>query len=87
MNSRGLVYHDWNAFNGDVEGLSKDEMVKKAVKECSYKDKSVLLMHNIPGKDAVIEALPSIVTKLKEKGYRFAKLDGTVKPYQFAKAE
>ena len=87
MNSRGLVYHDWNAFNGDVEGANKTEMIHKAVKECSYTDKSVLLMHNIPGKDAVIESLPEIVKQLNAKGYRFATLDGTVKPFQFAKVE
>ena len=87
MNSRGLVYHDWNAFNGDVEGANKAEMVQRAVKECSYTDKSVLLMHNVPGKDAVIESLPEIVKQLNAKGYRFATLDGTVKPFQFAKVE
>lgn len=83
MNSRGLIYHDWNAFNGDTDGLIKEQMISKAVTESSYKNKSVLLIHDTPGKKDVIDTLPSIILKLREKGYRFDVLDETVKPIQF----
>lgn len=83
LNSRGIVYHDWNAYDGDCDGFSKDQMIQKAVKESGYKNKSILLMHNIPKKGDVIKALPEIVGQLKNKGYRFDVLDGTVEPIQF----
>ncbi len=86
MTSRGMVYYDWNAYNGDCDGASKTEMVEKAVRESSYKNKSIVLMHNIPAKDQVIEVLPKIISPLRKKGYEFHALDGTVEPIQFVKA-
>ena len=86
MTSRGMVYYDWNAYNGDCDGFSKSEMIEKAVKESSYRNKSIVLMHNIPKKEQVIETLPSIVKPLGEKGYVFEALDGTVEPIQFVKS-
>lgn len=85
MTSRGMVYYDWNAYNGDCDGFSKKEMVAKAVKESGYRDKSIVLMHNIPNKDQVIETLPKIVNQLKKEGYACKALEGTVEPIQFIK--
>ncbi|MDO5409045.1 MAG: N-acetylmuramoyl-L-alanine amidase [Lachnospiraceae bacterium] len=85
VKSEGLVYYDWNAFTGDTEGFSASQMVSKAVKECSYNNKSILLMHDVPGKHTVVEALPRILSELKSKGYEFRALDKNVKPIQFEK--
>lgn len=85
VKSEGLVYYDWNAFTGDTDGMSKSEMISKAVKESSYNNKTILLMHDVPGKDAVVEALPEILRQLQEKGYEFRALDKDVLPIQFAK--
>lgn len=85
VKSEGLVYYDWNAFTGDTDGMSKSEMISKAVKESSYNNKTILLMHDVPGKDAVVEALPEILSQLQAKGYEFRALDKEVLPIQFAK--
>lgn len=85
VNSEGLVYYDWNAFTGDTEGMSRSEMVSKAVTECSYNNKAILLMHDVPGRDTVVEALPEILKQLQDKGYEFRALDKDVKPIQFEK--
>lgn len=85
VKSEGLVYYDWNAFTGDTEGKSKSQMVQKAIKESSYNNKTILLMHDVPGKDAVVEALPEILAGLKKEGYQFRALDKNVVPIQFAK--
>lgn len=87
VKSEGLVYFDWNAFTGDTEGKSKSEMVSKAVKECGYNNKAILLMHDVPGKDTVVEALPEILSQLQKKGYEFRALDKDVVPIQFEKAD
>lgn len=85
VKSEGLVYYDWNAFTGDTDGLSRSEMISKAVKECSYNNKAILLMHDVPGKDTVVDALPDILKSLQGKGYEFRALDKNVKPIQFEK--
>lgn len=87
VTDEGLVYYDWNAFTGDTEGLSKSEMITKAVKECGYNNKAILLMHDVPGRDRVVEALPDILSALQDKGYEFRALDKNVKPIQFEKPE
>ena len=85
MTSRGMVYYDWNAYNGDCDGFSKSEMIAKAVRESSYRNKSIVLMHNIPKKEQVLEVLPEIIGKLRSKDYVFEPIDGTVEPIQFIK--
>lgn len=83
MNRRGFIYHDWNAHNGDSEGYGPDAQVERAVREVSYGNRKIVLMHNTPDKDSVIDVLPRIVNQLKEKGYRFDVIDETVRPVQF----
>lgn len=87
MDRRGFIYHDWNAHNGDSESVPPEKQAELAIEEASLGSKSVILMHNTPDKDATIEALPKIVTKLKELGYRFDILDETVRPFQFVSPE
>ena len=87
MTRRGFIYHDWNAYNGDSDGYGYDAQIEKAVTEASYNDKSVILLHNTPGKDIVIDTLYEIIPKLRDMGYRFDVLNETVKPLQFIKSE
>lgn len=84
MNSRGFVYQDWNAYDGGCDGYSIDSMIYSAVNECTSQDKSVLLMHDTKAQSFILDTLPSIISQIKEAGYRFDVLDGTVKPIQFA---
>lgn len=83
MNRRGYVYHDWNASNGDAEGNTKAEQIKVTLAECRANKRSVILMHDTPDKEVVIETLPEIVNTLKKEGYHFERLDETIMPIQF----
>lgn len=87
MTRRGFIYHDWNAYNGDSDGNGYDAQIHKAITETCYNDKSVILLHNTPDKDTVIDTMYKIIPKLRDKGYRFDVLDETVKPIQFIKEE
>lgn len=84
MQERGLVYFDWNAYDGDCDGYDQSAMIERAVKESSYSDHSILLMHNIPGKNTVIHALPEIIRQLDAQGHHFPALDESVKTVQFS---
>lgn len=83
VKEKGLIYYDWNAFIGDTENLSTLEMIAKAVKESSYNNKTILLMHDAPDKEDDLDALSQILSALQEKGYQFRKLDPGVLPIQF----
>lgn len=87
MNYRGFVYHDWNAYDGGCDNYSINGMISKAVGEASAHDKGVLLMHDTKAQSFILQTLPDIISQLKSQGYRFDKLDGTVKPYQFETVE
>lgn len=85
MTNDGYIYHDWNASNGDSEGYDDAGQVARALEECRTSGRAVLLMHNTPDKDMVIDVLPQIVNQLKAEGYRFAVLEATTEPIQFIK--
>lgn len=84
VKNRGLIYHDWNAYDGDCDGYTGDDLIKRAVTECSYTDRAILLMHNIPGKETVIESMPEIIRQLRDAGYRFETMNDDMKPIQFS---
>lgn len=84
VKNRGLIYHDWNAYDGDCDGYTGDDLIKRAVTECSYTDRAILLMHNIPGKETVIESMPEIIRQLRDAGYRFEAMSDDMKPVQFS---
>ena len=87
MMRRGYVFHDWNASNGDSDGLSPWEETEKAIYECESQNRSILLMHDASGKAQVVDSLAPIVTRLLADGYQFELLDETVKPIQFSTLE
>lgn len=84
MESLGLQYYDWNAYDGDCDGYQGQALVDKAVQESSYEEKSILLMHDMLDKPTVITSLPALIEQLQAKGYRFLPLDPSVEPIQFA---
>lgn len=80
----GLTHYDWNAFSGDADGMKGKRMTDRAIRESSYRDNSILLTHDAPDKDSLIEGLPAIVKAMRDKGYHWSLLDETVKPIQFS---
>lgn len=83
MNYRGFVYYDWNAYDGGCDNYSIDGMISKAVREASAHDKGILLMHDTKAQSFILQTLPDIISQLRSQGYRFDRLDASVKPYQF----
>ena len=75
---RGYQYYDWNASNGDGNAnLSSDTLVETALREIGEQNTIMMLMHDGAGNKATVEALPAIITALKEKGYVFKTIDAS----------
>lgn len=73
LNENNIVNVDWNALNGDAETQTPTvEFEMERIKETTQnKNSIVILMHDSETKEATVEALPQIITYLKEQGYEF----------------
>lgn len=84
MTRRGYVYHDWNVDSSDMYGSeSAADLASRTVEACGWYEKNVVLLNNGSSNESTTEAVRTIVDKLSKDGYRFAALDGTVKPFTF----
>ena len=85
VRDRGIVYFDWNSFDGDVEGKKGQELIDQTIKQVNENTHSILLMHDMPSTAFVHDALPTIIERLKADGYKFELLNENSPPRQFAK--
>lgn len=77
IKKKGYTSYDWNALNGDAEGIKvpSKKLVNNIVKSIEGKDSIIVLMHDSSGKQTTVESLPEVISILKEKGYVFKTLD------------
>lgn len=82
MLKRGYQYFDWNVLAGDSEpsqfvnsSTPKDKIVDNVLSQARTFAKTnspiCVLMHDNPGKDTTVQALPEIIEGLKDLGYSF----------------
>lgn len=69
----GYCYVDWNCLNGDAEGIKipPDRLLSRLKETAAGQEHLVILMHDAPGKETTVQALPSIIEYLKSQGYTF----------------
>lgn len=83
---KGYQFFDWNVLAGDSEpsqfvngSTPKDKIVSNVLTEAktfaATNSPICVLMHDNPGKDTTVEALPEIIQGLKDLGYTFATLN------------
>lgn len=88
MSRRGFTYHDWNVISGDaINGATRESVYNNVINGVKNYNKVVVLMHDSLAKKYTSDSLPDVIETLQNKGYRFDKLDGTVKPYSFSYIE
>lgn len=82
LEAEGVTYFDWNVASGDAdkEPLTAEEIYKNVIDGVNGKDTSVVLMHDLAGKDSTVEALPRIIKKLLDEGYRILPIDENTEP-------
>ena len=87
MTRRGFEYYDWNAYDHDAENgnYSVDQMVEFAVSEVteSSRNDTILLMHDTYGKEKTVQALPSIISRLKDAGIEMLPITNSSRPVHF----
>lgn len=84
MDQAGYKVFDWDVDSGDSArpGVPVSEIVEQAT-DSGGKSSLVLLMHDGPGHDNTVKALPKIIQYYKGQGYRFAALTPDITPVQF----
>lgn len=78
LNEKGIKVYDWNVDSGDAKGnnIPASTLVSNISKNIkdkdgNYKNPAIILMHDCMTKNTTVEALPKIITLLKEEGYTF----------------
>lgn len=85
MLKKDIQYFDWNVSAGDADpsqfvgnSTPVNKLVKNVLKDAEYFAKKnspiCVLMHDNPGKETTVKALPQIIDGLKNLGYTFAVL-------------
>lgn len=73
----GFKYYDWNALNGDAEGLNrtKAQLVARLKETTKNKKNVIILMHDTDAKLTTAQSLREVIDYLISEGYRFDVLD------------
>ncbi|HLR21631.1 MAG TPA: polysaccharide deacetylase family protein [Tissierellaceae bacterium] len=69
----GFDYVDWNALNGDAEGLNKtkEELISRIKETTQNKNSVIILMHDTDAKKSTALSLREVLDYLIDEGYRF----------------
>ncbi len=73
LSQNDIVNVDWNALTGDAETKEPtiEYEMQKIQETVANKSSVVILMHDAQAKKVTAEALPQIISYLKENGYKF----------------
>lgn len=73
----GFKYIDWNALNGDAEGLNrtKTQLINRLKETTKNKKNVIILMHDTDAKETTAQSLREIIDYLILEGYSFKVLD------------
>lgn len=77
LNSSGIAYYDWNAYDGDAVKniLPAERLAANALAGCSGRNDVMILLHDLPEKTTTPEALPAIIEGLTARGYLILPID------------
>ena len=80
--SQGMEYYDWNVYGGDSSGrsLSPHEIAKNTLDGVDRRKTAVILLHDTGSRRSTVEALPEILTGLKDRGIDLRTIDDETPP-------
>lgn len=84
-NEKTLTYFDWNVSSGDANSTpaTKNEIIENVLNGSKNKNSAIILMHDAGTKETTAQALPEIITGLKNLGFSFASLSPTSPQIKF----
>ncbi|MCY6372746.1 polysaccharide deacetylase family protein [Clostridium ganghwense] len=89
MDEEGYVYFDWNVDSTDASKYrqDKDKIVSSVLSQSkrARNGKAVILMHDLGPKITTVQALPEIITGLREQGFIFDVISKDTYKTQFTK--
>ncbi len=72
LEQNNIASIDWNALNGDAEGLKTEQALLNRLKETTQnKNSVVILMHDAGDKTKTYNILPQVIQYLRQEGYEF----------------
>lgn len=73
LKQNDIMHIDWNSLTGDAEtnDLSIEFELKRLQETSEGKNSIVVLMHDAQAKKTTADALPNIISYLREQGYEF----------------
>lgn len=73
MLKEGYQYFDWNVDSTDADAVTqnKDTIINTVMSEVSNKKAAIILFHDSNQKTTTVEALPIILERLTQMGYKF----------------
>ena len=77
VTEQGYRYYDWNALNGDAEGvlMPASYLIKRLKETYRNQNNLIVLMHDTDVKTTTVESLSKIIEFLIEEGYEFGVID------------
>ncbi len=88
--SQGIEYYDWNVYSGDASSKSPNRAViaRNTLDGVDRTQTAVVLLHDTGAKRTTVEALPEILSGLKERNLEVLPFDNDTPPlHQFVMAE
>lgn len=80
LNDNNIAYIDWNSLSSDAAGAkTKEAIIQNTIDTVGDKNSVVILMHDAGDKILTYEALPDIITYLREQGYMFKNFYSIIK--------
>lgn len=72
LDENNIAHIDWNALTSDAAGAkTTEEFISELEKTVPKYNSVVVLMHDAGGKKATAEALPTIISYFRERGFEF----------------
>lgn len=85
MTRRGFTYYDWNVEGGEKSHATTAATIcNTAVAGVLKRERSIVLLHDGPGHQETVKALEPMIAALRQKNYRFARLESSVQPVSFS---
>lgn len=84
MGQLHAVHHDWNVSSGDATNppLTRQQVLDNVMKTAGKFNEPVILMHDVVKNTGTRDALPEIITLLRERGYVFDTISNIHQPAQ-----